>query len=340
MVMTTAFGQGPPYFTATSVTPDDSPAAAHHRVGRRWQHHALLDHQPDGIAVNLATRIDHSLNRDGALTRMGRHRAGSAAATTTCYDESTAEPGLLTIYFNTTDAQHPPLFWFGNVAARGTWIHQLGADLAATSQTVSNGTLPIMKLVAYWPVRSRLRILSTPHKSASTRNKRQERRLSCPGSGVPSAVATLRGRSISPICARWPRGAYRTSSSSTSRAARRMRPPCAATAASLEPLRLLPHTLVDTSSRHLRTEILGARAAAPLIIGPTGLNGMLHADGDIGLARAAAHLGIPFTLSTISTTRLEDVAKQAGGRLWMQLYVMKKRARCAGHHAPRGGRRL
>jgi len=95
---------------------------------------------------------------------------------------------------------------------------------------------------------------------------------------------------------------------------------------SFEALRLVPQTLVDTSSRHLRTEILGRPAAAPLVIGPTGLNGMLHADGDIGLACAAAHLGIPFTLSTMSTTRLEDVAKQAGGRLWMQLYVMKNRA--------------
>jgi (S)-mandelate dehydrogenase len=93
-----------------------------------------------------------------------------------------------------------------------------------------------------------------------------------------------------------------------------------------EGLRLVPQTLVDTSARSLKTEILGRPAAAPLIIGPTGLNGMLHADGDIGLARAAAHLGIPFTLSTMSTTRLEDVAKQAGGRLWMQLYVMKNRA--------------
>ena len=97
---------------------------------------------------------------------------------------------------------------------------------------------------------------------------------------------------------------------------------------SFEALRLVPQTLVDTTSRHFRTEILGRPAAAPLIIGPTGLNGMLHADGDIGLARAAAKLGIPFTLSTMSTTRLEDVAKQAGGRLWMQLYVMKNRA-CA-----------
>jgi (S)-mandelate dehydrogenase len=95
---------------------------------------------------------------------------------------------------------------------------------------------------------------------------------------------------------------------------------------SFEALRLIPQTLVDTSSRHLRTEILGRPAPAPLVIGPTGLNGMLHADGDIGLARAAARLGIPFTLSTMSTTRLEDVAKQAGGRLWMQLYVMKDRA--------------
>jgi (S)-mandelate dehydrogenase len=95
---------------------------------------------------------------------------------------------------------------------------------------------------------------------------------------------------------------------------------------SLESLRFIPQTLIDSSSRHLRTEILGRPAAAPLVIGPTGLNGMLHADGDIGLARAAAHLGIPFTLSTMSTTRLEDVAKQAGGRLWMQLYVMKNRA--------------
>jgi (S)-mandelate dehydrogenase len=96
--------------------------------------------------------------------------------------------------------------------------------------------------------------------------------------------------------------------------------------AAFESLKLIPQTLVDTCNRSLRTQILGRPAPAPLIVGPTGLNGMLHADGDIGLARAAARLGIPFTLSTMSTTRLEDVAKQAGGRLWMQLYVMKNRA--------------
>ena len=91
-------------------------------------------------------------------------------------------------------------------------------------------------------------------------------------------------------------------------------------------LRLLPQTLVDTSGRHLRSTILGRPANAPLIIAPTGLNGLLHPDGDVTLARAAAKLGVPYTLSTVSTTRLEEVASRAGGRLWMQLYVVKERA--------------
>lgn len=94
----------------------------------------------------------------------------------------------------------------------------------------------------------------------------------------------------------------------------------------LERLRLVPRTLIDTSARHQRTAILGRPANTPLVIAPTGLNGMLHPEGDLALARAAARLGIPFTLSTLSTTRLEDVATRAGGRLWLQLYVLKERA--------------
>ena len=96
--------------------------------------------------------------------------------------------------------------------------------------------------------------------------------------------------------------------------------------AALEELRLVPQTLVDTSARHLGTTILGRPASAPLVIAPTGLNGLLHFEGDVVLARAAAQLGIPYTLSTVSTTRLEEVASRAGGRLWMQLYVVKERA--------------
>jgi len=91
-------------------------------------------------------------------------------------------------------------------------------------------------------------------------------------------------------------------------------------------LSFVPRTLVDTTARHHSIELFGRPAAAPLVIGPTGMNGIIDPNGDLALARAAASAGIPFTLSTVSTTRLEDVAASAGGRLWMQLYVMRDRA--------------
>ena len=94
----------------------------------------------------------------------------------------------------------------------------------------------------------------------------------------------------------------------------------------LAALRFVPPTLIGTEGRSLAGKLLGLPCAAPLAIAPTGLNGMLHPHGDLALARAAAAFGIPYTLSTLSTTLLEDVAKQAGGRLWMQLYIMRNRA--------------
>src|SRR6266853_5753209 len=88
-----------------------------------------------------------------------------------------------------------------------------------------------------------------------------------------------------------------------------------------ERLHFIPQTLIDTRGRHQRVSLFGRPANAPLVIAPTGLNGMLRHEGDLLLARAAAKLGVPFTLSTMSTARLEDIATRAGGRLWMQLYV-------------------
>jgi (S)-mandelate dehydrogenase len=93
----------------------------------------------------------------------------------------------------------------------------------------------------------------------------------------------------------------------------------------IEALRFVPSTLIDTTARHQRISLFGRDSASPLIIGPTGGNGMVHPQGDIALARAAAAFGIPFCLSTLSTKRLETVAAEAGGRLWMQLYVPKRR---------------
>lgn len=96
--------------------------------------------------------------------------------------------------------------------------------------------------------------------------------------------------------------------------------------AALQALRLIPNTLVDTSSRRQAITLFGRDAASPLAIAPTGLNGMLRHGADLALARAAAAARIPFTLSTLSNVRLEEVAREAGGRLWMQLYVMTDRA--------------
>lgn len=92
-----------------------------------------------------------------------------------------------------------------------------------------------------------------------------------------------------------------------------------------ERIRLVPNTLVDTTGRSQGISLFGRESASPLIIAPTGLNGMLHRRADVALARAAAAAGIPFTLSTVSNVRLEEVAEEAGGRLWMQIYIVKDR---------------
>ena len=60
----------------------------------------------------------------------------------------------------------------------------------------------------------------------------------------------------------------------------------------------MPDTLVDASQRSLQTPILDAPARMPLIVAPTGFNGMLCHQADILLAQAARDAGIPFTLST------------------------------------------
>jgi (S)-mandelate dehydrogenase len=96
--------------------------------------------------------------------------------------------------------------------------------------------------------------------------------------------------------------------------------------AAIEALRFVPRTLVDTRTRHQRITLFGRDSPSPLIIGPTGGNGLAYPLGDLALAQAAASFGIPFCLSTVSTVRLERIAAEARGRLWMQLYVMKDRS--------------
>ena len=85
--------------------------------------------------------------------------------------------------------------------------------------------------------------------------------------------------------------------------------------------RFTPRTLVDVSDRSLETTILGRPATMPLIVAPTGLNGIFRNRADLALARGAAAAGVPFVQSTMSNETMEDVARIPGLRHWWQLYV-------------------
>jgi (S)-mandelate dehydrogenase len=85
--------------------------------------------------------------------------------------------------------------------------------------------------------------------------------------------------------------------------------------------RFMPRTLVDVSHRTLETQLLGEPAAMPLVIAPTGFNGLFMHHADLALARAAAKAGVPFVQSTMSNDAVEEVAKVEGLRHWWQLYI-------------------
>ncbi|MEJ7928991.1 alpha-hydroxy acid oxidase [Ramlibacter sp. AN1015] len=85
--------------------------------------------------------------------------------------------------------------------------------------------------------------------------------------------------------------------------------------------RFAPRQLVDVSGRTLEADLLGRSARLPLVIAPTGLNGIFRHGGDLMLAQAAAEAGIPFVQSTMSNERMEDLARIDGLRHWFQLYV-------------------
>ena len=91
-----------------------------------------------------------------------------------------------------------------------------------------------------------------------------------------------------------------------------------------EAIKMTPRLLNNVSVRDQSVEWFGQRLPMPIVIAPTGLNGLYRRDGDILLARAASRLGIPFTLSTASNNSIEDVAKASNGDLWFQLYVMNR----------------
>lgn len=88
---------------------------------------------------------------------------------------------------------------------------------------------------------------------------------------------------------------------------------------------LVPRTLVAASTTATEVSVLGQKLALPMMIGPTGYNAMLYRDADVHLAKAATARGLPFCLSTVSTSSLEQiVAAVPGVNLWFQLYCLRE----------------
>jgi L-lactate dehydrogenase (cytochrome) len=116
-----------------------------------------------------------------------------------------------------------------------------------------------------------------------------------------------------------------------------------------------PRVLRDVSEPDLSASLLGRGFSAPIGLAPAGYPRMMHPDGELAVARAAASRGLPYGLSTCGTVTIEELAATGHRDLWFQLYVLRDRklshalidrAAAAGYRAlevtvdtPVGGRR-
>src|SRR4051794_20662237 len=107
--------------------------------------------------------------------------------------------------------------------------------------------------------------------------------------------------------------------------------------------RIVPRMLRDISSRDMRTELFGAELHSPLLLAPVGVQAIVHPDGELASARAAASVGVPMVHSTAASHSIEDVAAALGDTpRWFQLYwpndpelaaSLVRRAEAAGYGA-------
>jgi 4-hydroxymandelate oxidase len=91
---------------------------------------------------------------------------------------------------------------------------------------------------------------------------------------------------------------------------------------------LHPKVLAGISAVDLGTTLLGTAVSSPVAIAPTAIQGLAHVDGEVATARGAATRGALMVLSSLATCSLEEVAAGApGGPRWMQVYILRDRAR-------------
>lgn len=95
--------------------------------------------------------------------------------------------------------------------------------------------------------------------------------------------------------------------------------------------RLRPRVLTGVNRIDPSTTMLGATTALPLAIAPMAAHGLAHPDAELAMARAAAAAGVAFTLSTLSTRSIEEVAAAAPDAIrWFQLYTQADPGRTQG----------
>ena len=91
----------------------------------------------------------------------------------------------------------------------------------------------------------------------------------------------------------------------------------------LREVRFRPRWLTDISTVDVSTSADGQALARPYVLGPLGLQRMIGGEGELGAVRAAGTANIPFTISTASNWTMEELAEQASGPLWYQLYMYR-----------------
>jgi L-lactate dehydrogenase (cytochrome) len=95
--------------------------------------------------------------------------------------------------------------------------------------------------------------------------------------------------------------------------------------AAFDAVRFRPRVLRSVSSVDVATDLFGQSTSYPLVLAPTGFTRIVHPDGELAVARAAAKAGLPYTLSTLSTCSIEEVRAVSDGRLWFQVYAWRDR---------------
>ncbi|HEY1077549.1 MAG TPA: alpha-hydroxy acid oxidase [Fontimonas sp.] len=96
-------------------------------------------------------------------------------------------------------------------------------------------------------------------------------------------------------------------------------------AAAFDEHALVPDVLRDVSRVDAGTSLLGSRISMPIMLSPTGMSRLFHHDKELGAARAAERAGTLYSLSTMATTSLEDIAAATAGPKMFQVYIFKDR---------------